>query len=149
MLTILKNIPTHLPFLELEFKEYPYRYSSESGENLSIIFDGIINSLENQDKNNDNVYKNYIKNFDNEIVKLEYKDEIYNIYRYPLKFQFAYDSKPRFTIYEPQQLKDTLQRLQLYYFFYIDRINYNPANILSLKKKNKIKNNSIILVLMI
>ena len=146
MLTILKNIPTHLPFLELEFKEYPYRYSSESGENLSIIFDGIINSLENQDKNNDNVYKNYIKNFDNEIVKLEYKDEIYNIYRYPLKFQFAYDSKPRFTIYEPQQLKDTLQRLQLYYFFYIDRINYNPANILTLKKENKIKNNTIILV---
>ena len=119
-----------MPFLELEFKEYPYRYSSESGENLSIIFDGIINSLENQDKNNDNVYKNYIKNFDNEIVKLEYKDEIYNIYRYPLKFQFAYDSKPRFTIYEPQQLKDTLQRLQLYYFFYIDRINYVIVSIL-------------------
>ena len=144
MLDILKKI-TDLEFLEIHFKGYPFQLKIDKEENLSSIFEQILDNFESKDLTIKNDLKKYIKNIDDNMIELEYKQKTYNIFINPVIFQLFYEKSPSFKVFLPVQLEDVLSDLQRYYYFTIDEKYYCSSYIVNLKKENKIQNKVIII----
>ena len=141
MLEILERMELKDKFLEIKFEQIPFQLEGDNKENLSSIFDNIIDSLEGNDSENKNEFRKYIKEYDNIEIKLEYKKQSYNIYRNPIIFQLYYEPTPSFKVYDRVQLENVLSELQQYYYFIIEQDYYNSLDIMKLKDENKLQNN--------
>ena len=149
MLDILEKISNNPKFLEINFEEYPFQLKKKEGENLSILFNYIVENLETNDPNIKNQINTYIISFDNDVIKLKDKCDFQEIYRYPITFELLFEDKPAFKVYSSNQLADAINELKNYFCFFINnsfKNNNDVKEYVKMKKENRINNNKIRLV---
>ena len=143
MLEFLEKIKSTDKFILSSFDRNPFQIKSEKDENLSSIFQKIIDYI-NATKEKVSSLNGDNFTYDDNTIKIEHHSKIYNIYRNPLSFQLFYESYPIFKVYDLCQLTVVLYQLEKYYYFSIDKKEFSRDNILRLKKENKINSNIVL-----
>ena len=124
MIDILEQSNLNVKFIEINFKEYPFQLKFNQEEDLQSIFDFITENLETQDLCSKQKIDNYVKTFNDSLIELNNIDNLEYIFRKPIIFEILYEEKTAFKVYEPNQFKKVLFKLEKYYYFFVNE-DYN------------------------